>query len=143
MNDRKPASEYGQRKFEKGFAKKREGLQGVKNTLRKFWYDGSFARCLLMLPVLFLLFLLNPATIMMIAALPREEGPEPAIKYAEFPSTLVYEVNGEVYEYSDTIICEYIDNWDDFDIYCKKAESTHIELEGTSDLGKYNGKTIS
>ena len=142
MNDRKPASEYGQRKFEKGFAKKREGLQGVKNTLRKFWYDGSFARFLLMLPILFLLFLLNPATIMMIAATANDiEYPtEPLVQYGEFPFTLEYEVNGEKYICSDTIICEYMG--DEWHTSFENRSDDKLMLDGTSNLGEYMDKRI-
>ena len=33
--------------------------------------------------------------------------PEPEIRYGEFPFTVVYEKNGKIITYKDTIICEY------------------------------------
>ena len=35
------------------------------------------------------------------------EPPEPQITYGEFPFTITYEVNGEIFTYEDVVICEY------------------------------------
>ncbi|MBQ7012198.1 MAG: hypothetical protein IJN63_10875 [Clostridia bacterium] len=46
-------------------------------------------------------------------ALLYEDPLEPVIKYGEFPITVIYELNGEIKERKDVIVCEYagIENW--------------------------------
>lgn len=68
---------------------------------------GYSVIALLLSAIIFISFVASPWIIMFIYAWTRPNPPTPEITYAEFPYKLVYEVNGEVKEYEDTLICEF------------------------------------
>ena len=60
------------------------------------------------LVALFYLFVLSGAV-----AIFMPKPPEPQITYGEFPFTITYEVDNEIFTYNDVVICEYegVESW--------------------------------
>lgn len=61
--------------------------------------------CVLLAAIFFIL--LFPQFAMFIISTSGETPPKPEIKYAEFPISLQYEINGEIFNVEDIIICRY------------------------------------
>ena len=61
----------------------------------------------LLIPVLFIAFLLEGPILDLTALLLLPAPPVPEIQYAEFPFEIVYEVDGNVYKINDSLVCEY------------------------------------
>lgn len=82
----------------------------------------------------------NPFTWIILYGIESEKNYEPKIEYGEFPCKLEYEVDGERYVCSDTLICEY----KGYGWYMgfENTDDNIMILDGTSDLGEYEDKKI-
>ena len=87
---------------------------------------------------LFFLFIVSGAVFMLMPT-----PPEPEIKYGEFSIKIIYEVNGEKKELTDTIICEFdgFENhgsggiWRKWISYLKSGNERLVLLKGEDDNG--------